>query len=291
MPLDAWLHNLGIYCHISACDDLDGASDGIISHISACNAAFDIASFRCQDGTDAGDTCLSNAQIQAVRLITSEYKPGVTIAGMDTFPKWPFLEGAPFQGPSNFGLLRQPSNPITGKEALLYSAGDQTVKFIVTRNPQFDAMTFDPQEWKDRLSVLGSIMDVTDVSLDGFLSKGGKIILIHGTADDLITPHNSIAYYQRQLSRYGQDRLDSFLRFYMIPGYGHGFGKFNAKYASLDALENWVENGRAPSGLIAVDGNPGANRSRPMCEWPAWPKFTGNPGTEGASTSYTCVKG
>ncbi|QND43972.1 tannase/feruloyl esterase family alpha/beta hydrolase (plasmid) [Rhizobium leguminosarum bv. viciae] len=213
------------------------------------------------------DTCLSNAQIQAVRLITSEYKPGVTIAGMDTFPKWPFLEGAPFQGPSNFGLLRQPSNPITGKEALLYSAGDQTVKFIVTRNPQFDAMTFDPQEWKDRLSVLGSIMDVTDVSLDGFLSKGGKIILIHGTADDLITPHNSIAYYQRQLSRYGQDRLDSFLRFYMIPGYGHGFGKFNAKYASLDALENWVENGRAPSGLIAVDGNPGANRSRPMCEW------------------------
>jgi len=188
MPLDAWLHNLGIYCHTSACDDLDGASDGIISHISACNAAFDIASFRCQDGTDAGDTCLSDAQIQAVRLITSEYKPGVTIAGMDTFPKWPFLEGAPFQGPSNFGLLRQPSNPITGKEALLYSAGDQTVKFIVTRNPQFDAMTFDPQEWKDRLSVLGSIMDVTDVSLDGFLSKGGKIILIHGTADDLITP-------------------------------------------------------------------------------------------------------
>ena len=67
------------------------------------------------------------------------------------------------------------------------------------------------------------------------------------------------------------------MRFYMIPGFGHGFGPFNAKFDSLRALQKWVEKGQAPSGLTAVDGNPNAGRSRPICEWPKWPKFTARP--------------
>ena len=51
---------------------------------------------------------------------------------MDTFPKWALLEGALFRGRSNFGQVPQPSNPLSGKEPLLYSAGDQTAKFIIT---------------------------------------------------------------------------------------------------------------------------------------------------------------
>jgi feruloyl esterase len=209
---------------------------------------------------------------------------------MDTFPKWALLEGALFQGPSNFGQVPQPSNPLSGKEALLYSAGDQTVKFIITRDPKYDTMKFDPKQWKPRIATVASIMDVTDVSLDKFRAKGGKIIMTHGTADDFITPHNSIEYYQRQLRQFGQERLNSFLRFYEIPGFGHGFGRFNAKFDSLVALENWVEKGQAPSGLTAVDGNKDANRTRPLCEWPAWPKFTGAAGTENSAASFTCVR-
>ena len=83
--------------------------------------------------------------------------------------------------------------------------------------------------------------------------------------------------------------MDSFLRFYMIPGFGHGFGPFNAKIDSLTALQDWVEKGKAPAGLTATDGNPNANRSRPLCEWPKWPKFTGAPGTENNAASFTCV--
>jgi feruloyl esterase len=208
---------------------------------------------------------------------------------MDTFPKWALLEGALFQGPSNFGQVRQPSNPLSGQEALLYSAGDQTVKFIITRDPQYDPMKFDPKQWQQRIAAVASIMDVTDVSLDKFRAKGGRIIMTHGTADDFITPHNTIDYYQRQLAHFGQERLNSFLRFYEIPGFGHGFGRFNAKFDSLVALQNWVEKGQAPSGLTVMDGNQGANRTRPLCEWPKWPKFTGAPGTENSAASYTCV--
>jgi pimeloyl-ACP methyl ester carboxylesterase len=271
------------------CDALDGAKDGIISNVAACNAAFDVAALRCPNGADTGDTCLSAAQIRTVRAITSSYKPGLTIAGMDTFPKWALLEGARFQERSNFGQVSQPANPLSGKEALLYSAGDQTVKFIITRNPQFDPMDFDPRQWRQRIAAVAAIMDVTDVSLEKFRAKGGKVILTHGTADDFITPYNSIAYYQRQLARFGQQRLSSFLRFYLIPGFGHGFGPFNAKFDSLEALQNWVEKGQAPSGLIAVDGNPGAHRTRPLCEWPKWPQFTGAPATEDSAASYTCT--
>ncbi len=271
------------------CDELDGAKDGIISNVAACNSAFDVKTLRCANGADAGDTCLSDAQLKAVAAITSEYKPGFAIAGMDTFPKWALLEGATFQGPSNFGQAPQPSNPLSGKEPLLYSAGDQTIKFIITRDPKFETMTFDPKQYQAQTVKAGTIMDVSDVSLDKFRARGGKIIMTHGTADDFITPHNSIAYYRRQVANFGQSRLDSFMRFYVVPGLGHGFGVFNAKFDSLGALRNWVENGKAPMGLSAEDGNQGASRTRPLCEYPKWPKFTGAPGSENAAAGFTCV--
>lgn len=273
----------------AACDGLDGVEDGIISNVGGCNAAFDVRKLRCEGGKDAGDRCLSDAQLAAVARITSDYRPGFPIAGMDAFPRWPLLEGALFQGRSNFGEVRQPSNPLSGKEPLLYQAGDQTVKFIITRDPTFDPMTFDPRRWRRRIAEVAAIMDVTDVSLEPFRRKGGKIILTHGTVDDFITPHNTVAYYQRQVSRFGREGARSFIRFYLIPGLGHGFGPFNAKFDSLGVLREWVEHGKAPAGLTATDGNPGANRSRPLCEWPAWPKFTGAPGTEDTAASFTCV--
>ena len=282
------------------CDDLDGVKDGTIGNVKACNNAFDVKTLRCApaspkpsgeggNGTDGGDTCLSDAQLAAVAKIASDYKPGFAVAGMDTFPRWALLEGALFRERSNWGQVAQPSNPLSGKEPLLYTAGDQTAKFIISRNPKLDAMTFDPKQYQARIATVASIMDVTDVSLDRFRAKGGKIILTHGTADDFITPHNTEAYYQRQVKQFGQADVDSFVRFYMIPGFGHGFGPFNAKIDSLTALQAWVEKGQAPSGLTATDGNPNANRARPLCEWPKWPRFTGAPGSEGNAASFSCV--
>jgi len=274
----------------ATCDGLDGVKDGIISNVAACNAAFDVKTLRCANGADTGDACLSDAQLTAVAAFNSPYTPGFAVAGMDTFPKWALLEGATFTGRSNFGQVPQPSNPLSGKEALLYSAGDQTIKFIITRDPAFDTMTFDPKAFQARTLTAGTIMDVTDVSLEKFRAKGGKIIITHGTADDFITPHNSMAYYRRQVAQFGQPRLGGFMRFYLVPGLGHGFGVFNAKFDSLGALRDWVENGKAPAGLVAMDGNPNANRTRPLCEFPKWPKFTGAPGSENSAASFTCVE-
>ena len=139
---------------------------------------------------------------------------------------------------------------------------------------------------------LGGIPDVTDQSLDAFRAKGGKLILTHGTTDGLISPHNSEDYYQRQVAQFGQSGADSFMRFYMIPGYDHGAGRYNLGFDGLTILDNWVEKSQAPDVITSIDNNaadPTTARTRPMCRWPAWPRFTGAPGTENSASSYTCT--
>lgn len=276
-----------------ACDGLDGLKDGIISDVKACDAAFSIATvratLRCPDGADKGDTCLSDAQIAAVDKISSSFKPGVVIAGQAVFPRWALLEGALFQGRSTFGVRPVPVNPPATDDALLYRIGAGTIKYIITRQPGFDALTFNVKNYGGRVEQVGGIMDVSDIDLSAFRRKGGKIILVHGLIDDYISFHNSIALYEHQRATQGSAKLDSFLRFYLIPGFGHGYGIFNAKYKGLDALSDWVEAGHAPGQLTAIDDNPGAHRERPMCRYPTWPRYKGS-GSPDRATSFACVR-
>lgn len=56
---------------------------------------------------------------------------------------------------------------------------------------------------------------------------------------------------------------------------------------SLTALEKWAERGVAPSeNQVVADGNPGAARTRPSCEWPAWPAYVGGPASK--ASSFRC---
>jgi len=76
--------------------------------------------------------------------------------------------------------------------------------------------------------------------------------------DVFITPHNSVRDYERQVAQLGQDAVDELIRFYMIPGLGHGFGPFNAKFDSLTALRRMRGRGNdanpASSGACAGRG-------------------------------------
>jgi hypothetical protein len=277
-----------------ACDPLDGATDGIISNIAACHRVFNIDAvrntLRCGDGKDSGNSCLSDAQIEAVARIASPYRPGFAVAGADEFTPWALLEGSRFVI-SNFGTRRVPENPPTSMDALVYTAGAATVKYIITRDPNYDPLKFNPAAYRARIEEVAKILDVTDIDLTPFRLKGGKLILAHGTEDDFIAPSNTDAYYERHLAKQGRAAMDSFVRYYKVPGLSHGFGTFNAKYDGLTALDQWVDSAHAPDVLIAVDENAEhSGRTRPMCAYPRWPKFTGKTGDSvDEARNFTCV--
>ena len=280
---------------LAACDELDGAKDGIISNVAACDERFTIdtvrAQLRCKEGADSGDSCLSDAQIEAVQKIASPYHPGFVIAGADEFPRWAILEGSRLTV-ATLGKSPIPANPPGPGDALLYLAGSATSRFAVAKDPSLNAITFDPASWKARIQQLGAILDVTDVDLTPFRLKGGKIILVHGTEDEFITPHNSDMYYERHLALQGPKNMEAFFRYYKIPGLSHGFGTFNAKYPGLATLDRWVDKSQAPGELLATDENPGsAARTRPMCRYPSWPKFTAAPAASlNEAANFSCVE-
>jgi hypothetical protein len=218
------------------------------------------------------------------------------MAGQQVFAHWPLLEGGDFQffgTASAFGFGPVPTAAATPPvDALLYTIGAAHARYFVAKNPLLDPLTFDPAAHKARLQEVGAITDVTQESLEAFRAKGGKLILTHGTTDGLIPPQNTVDYYQRQVQKFGQSAVDGFARFYMIPGFDHGAGRYNLGYDGLTVLDAWADKGQAPDVIASIDNNaadPAKARSRPMCRWPSYPRFTGAAGSENNAASYTCA--
>ncbi len=87
----------------------------------------------------------------------------------------------------------------------------------------------------------------------------------------------------------GATALRSFARYYEVPGYGHAASTaFNANWDSLKALDQWVSKGIAPVAQVVTDtaGVPG--RTRPLCEYPSWPWYSGS-GDVNTAESFHCV--
>ena len=300
---------------LQACDGLDGVTDGVVSNQEACNARFDPATaqrgnrpLRCEGGRDAGDDCLSDAQITAMKVIASPIRIGYPLAnGEDHYPGfnvWGSDFGRPGSSPiqalvNRLGLNTvAPAHPMppfgTGADATTaYGSGfwDQWVRFFVTRDPAANSLEFDPEKpgrWQQRVSELTGLQDHNRTDLSPFADRGGKLLMAHGTADQLVSTRATGEYYERIRRTMGAGRVQDFLRYYEIPGYGHAFGSlYNAAWDSLTALEQWSERGRPPAAQVVADtvGVPG--RTRPLCEFPAWPRYES--GDVDAAASYRCV--
>lgn len=284
---------------LAACDRLDGAGDGIVSNVESCRQLNTqiLASLRCAGGTDTGDTCLSDAQLATVRTIESplEFTSYSLANGVRRAGGYNLLEGALVAGPftsRDLGTRRTPGNPATSADANQYVTGDQWAKYFVTRDAALDTLTFDPLNpgaWTARVEAVSAITDATDPDLRPFFARGGRLILLHGQADEVISGNSTIDYYQRVVATVGAGTVAQSLRFYMVPGMGHGTGVFIPAWDSLAALEDWVERGLAPNTPIAADSVPGTyGRTRPLCQFPSWPKYRGT-GSLDAAVNYSCV--
>ena len=126
----------------------------------------------------------------------------------------------------------------------------------------------------------------TDIS--GFVNRGGKLLLAHGVHDVLVSTRATEDYYQRLQAQFGASKVQDFARFYEVPGFGHGTSTtFNATWESLGALEQWAEAGVAPTHQVVKDSYRTPTRSRPLCDYPQWPRYKGSGATTDAA-SFTC---
>ncbi|MBW9105294.1 tannase/feruloyl esterase family alpha/beta hydrolase [Paraburkholderia phenoliruptrix] len=278
---------------MSTCDALDGVADGIISNVAACKAqsATVLGSVRCANGVDTGDTCLSDAQIATVQTIAAPLQLPYPLAnGVTRYAGYNILAGSVFAGPyttRDLGESKVPANPAGKKDANQWVTGDQWVKYFVTRVPTFNSLTFDPLNpaaYESRVQAVSALTDATSTDLSAYVAKGGKLIMTHGLADEIV----STDYYNGLVQRFGQNTVDGFVRFYLMPGVGHGTGPFHPAIDSLSALDQWVQSGKAPETLTMSDLNAATlGRTRPLCRYPSWPKYVGR--DVNAAASYQCV--
>jgi carboxylesterase type B len=295
---------------MEACDGLDGAMDGLINNQLRCNAVFDPATasvagnpLRCPDGADTGDTCLSDVQIAALKSANTDAQFHFPLAsGEDHYPGYNVwgadlgitTRTAAIEPTVTFLALgtTQPTLPMPTTAPYISQMTDQWIQYFITRSPGYDSLSLDPESpgpWEQRISKLSTLMD-QPVNLSAFAAKGGKLLMAHGTVDVLVSTRATEEYYQRLQAQMGPSQVDTFVRYYEVPGLGHAASStFNAAWDSLTALENWVEKGTSPSAQVVTDtvGVPG--RTRPLCDYPKWAQYNGS-GDVNLAASFTCVE-
>ncbi len=276
---------------LKTCDGLDGVEDEVISNPGGCR--FDPRSLRCPGGADTGPACLSDPQIGAVVAMSSPFRWPYRIASGETgYPGFPFLSGADMRTPFlGFGTTA-PADPMPVTSGYGMQYWDQWVKYFLTRDPRQNALDVDPRHPGHRLgriSLLSTVEDRGNADLRPFARAGGKLILLHGAADELVSPYSTSDYYERVRTVAGPRTTSGFLRYYVVPGANHaGFGApaFAASWDSLSALERWVRTGEAPVGQVVTDL--AHHRKRPLCAYPEWPRYrTGDPDS---ASSFTCTR-
>jgi feruloyl esterase len=284
---------------LAVCDKLDGLEDGVISHVSACK--FNPQSLRCPGGGDTADTCLSDAQIDAFDTYNTTITFGYPLGSGETqYPGFNVYAGADTRGLLQLNiaapapLISTPDPSAILTMPYFYIFWDGWIKNFVTRNASFDSLLFDPQNpgvYQQRVAYLTGVQDINDTDLSAFARRGGKLLLAHGTADALVSTRSTEDYYSRLLARYGKKKTRSFVRYYEAPGFGHAIsGSFIPAWDSLKALEDWVERGIAPTNQVITDTRAGAGgRTRPLCEYPKWPRYKGS-GDPNLASSFKCLK-
>jgi feruloyl esterase len=211
---------------LNACDALDGAKDGVLENPLACR--FDPQVLACSSTAGgAANSCLMPPQVEAIRKIYAG--PSNPRTGEPIFP----------------GLER-------GSE-LGWSAGPVGLaadyfRFIVFKDPDWDPKTLN---FDSHVALVASRpefqpLDATKTDLTAFTSRGSKLLMYQGWAENGIPPRNVVTYYENVKAK--TTGANDGVRLFMIPGMGHcGGGDGATTFDMIAALDQWVTTGKAPA--------------------------------------------
>jgi pimeloyl-ACP methyl ester carboxylesterase len=284
---------------IAACDADDGLADGVISRYEDCAKKFDAKTLRCPDGKDAGDTCLSDAQVKAIISLHTPYEFSFALAnGLTSYPGYNWGHEDQPDGMLAWVMGPKPAAfplPDPAQQGRQWYYGHGGIRYLVARDPTYITFDYAPEKFRERVLEISKLMDSTNPDLSAFAKHGGKLLLKDNAHDFAKSANNMIAYYKSVVARMGRDSVDGFVRFYVNPGVSHSGAGVSGTDGSalpravdfLGVLDAWVTKGDAPETLTqtAQAATPPftVSATRPLCRYPAYPHYKGGPPNEAAS--------
>lgn len=280
---------------LNACDDRDGLKDGIISDHEGCKRVYDVARLRCPG--PANPMCLTDGEIRAVQTLHSSVNFSFDLAnGVRSYPGFGIGgEAASGTGPVGGWVSWQtgtapPTVPATNASSRAWLYGSGAIQYFLARDPNYDPRQYTVDSFRERAQVISGLMDSTNPDLGVFAARGGKLVVAEQMADYAQSPYAGIQYYQSVVAKMGQPTVDRFMRLYVTPGADHvGVGAPSA-VDMLEVVSNWVEKGQAPGDLVQSSHQTAPpfaiTASRPMCRYPAFPRYRG--GDTALAASFDC---
>ena len=272
IPADRYpvIHNAAL----NACDALDGLKDGIIGAVEACK--FDPLVIQCKAGETTN--CLTAAQVEAARKI--------------------------YAGPVNPRTKEQIYSPLYPGSELGWAqlaGGDQPLgipvdffKYYVFKDPNWDYKTR-PLNYDSDVALAErpevAPVNAVDPDLRKFFARGGRLLLVGGWNDAAVPPKVAVDYYKKVVDKVGAKTAEQSIRFFMVPGMGHGVGTTGTENFSFDPLatvELWKQTGKAPAELLVNHFKNGMEvGKRLVCRYPMVAAYRGTGNTEDPS-SFVC---
>ena len=256
---------------VAACDAIDGVKDGLIENPQRCQ--FDPGVLECTGSNTSG--CLSAAQVESARLIYA--------SAINPRTKREITGLAPG---SELGWT-----DLGWTAATRITNGLSHFQFIVFGDPNWNLQRFNFDSDIVRAEEIDNdTANALDPNLKPFFDRGGKLIHYHGWSDPQISPGNSTQYYTRVLEALGgAANVHGSYRLFMAPGMAHCRGGEGPNtFDMLTALEQWVEQGKAPDQIIAShSANSIVDRTRPLCPYPQVAAYKGTGSTDDAA-NFAC---
>jgi hypothetical protein len=269
---------------LAACDADDGLADGLVSNPAMCR--FDVRSVQC--GAGKTTQCLAPAQVSALDKMFAGPRNS---AGEALYASWPWDAGVghPQNDWRAWRLGTSPTSDANSAHVRLMQDALQGY-FVTPPDRSLSIYEFDFDRDPARMDAHSWMFDTAaDSTLAPFKARGGKLLLAHGMADPIFSPHDTVDYYERLTNEHGASARD-FARLFLIPGMSHcQGGAATDSWDGLAALVEWVERGTAPERIVANGTGVFPGRSRPLCPHPEYARYDGRGDPEDAA-SFTCVQ-
>jgi hypothetical protein len=267
---------------IAACDSHDGLADGIISDFRGCQ--FDphtlIGTVAECDGK--GETITEEVASVVGKILAGPKEPAIP-------HPYALNPGAALDSISNTTMING------SRVGLPFFVNDAWIKYFIKKNPLFDTSTIGYSAFhaifNQSQQEYGKIIGGYNPDLSRFKAAGGKAIVWHGLADQLIFPADTVDYHQKVEKVIGNSSaVAGFYRTFLAPGVDHcGAGPTPGAVPvdPLAAVVAWVEQGKAPDLLEARKvKTDGTIVSRNICRFPLTSRYRS--GNETLASSYFC---